>query len=410
MNVYDLLTERGFIAQSTHPNEARELLGRESVAFYIGFDPTSDSLTAGGFIQIMTLMHMQRAGHVPIVLMGAGTVMVGDPSGRSDIRKMMTRDTIEYNKSKIQAQIGKFIDFNAGRAIVVDNSDWLLTLNYIDFIREYGVHFSVNRMLAAECYKSRLEEGLTFFEMNYMIMQSYDFLELYRKYNCKLQMGGNDQWSNIISGVELTRRVDQGEVFGITSHLLLDSTGGKMGKSLKGAIYLDADKTSPYEFFQYWRNIEDASVEKCLRLLTFMPLDEVAKLASLPGSEINKAKERLAYELTMLVHGKDEADKALQAAKALFSGEAEGGSIPTSEMASADFEKGMHIIDLLERTGLIPTRSEGRRLIQQGGIRINGILIEATDHIVGLADFSDNQLMIKKGKKVFHRVSTVPKL
>lgn len=404
MNVYDLLTERGFIAQSTHPDEVRTLLGKESVKFYIGFDPTSDSLTAGGFIQIMTLMHMQRAGHIPIVLMGAGTVMVGDPSGRSDIRKMMTRDTIEYNKSKIQAQIGKFIDFSNGRAIVVDNSDWLLNLNYVNFIREYGVHFSVNRMLAAECYKSRLEEGLTFFEMNYMIMQSYDFLALYRKYNCKLQMGGNDQWSNIIGGVELARRVDRGEVFGITSHLLLDSTGGKMGKSLKGAIYLDAEKTSPYEFFQYWRNIEDASVEKCLRLLTFMPLDEVAKWAALPGSEINKAKEVLAYELTKLVHGEDEADKAIQAAKALFAGEAEGGSIPTSKMTASDFENDMPIIDLLERTGLIPTRSEGRRLIQQGGIRVNDMLVEAINHTVRLNDFSDNQLMIKKGKKVFHRV------
>ena len=404
MNVYDLLTERGFIAQSTHPDEVRELLGRESVTFYIGFDPTSDSLTAGGFIQIMTLMHMQRAGHRPIALMGAGTVMVGDPSGRSDIRKMMTRDTIEYNKSKIQAQIGKFIDFNNDRAIVADNSDWLLNLNYVDFIREYGVHFSVNRMLAAECYKSRLEEGLTFFEMNYMIMQSYDFLELYRKYNCKLQMGGNDQWSNIIAGVELTRRVDRGEVFGITSHLLLDSTGQKMGKSLKGAVYLDAEKTSPYEFFQYWRNIEDASVEKCLRLLTFMPLDEVALLSSLPGSELNTAKERLAYEITKLVHGEAEADKALQAAKALFAGAAEGGSIPTSKMDTADFESGMSIINLLERTGLIPTRSEGRRLIQQGGIRVNDMLIETIDHTVNQSDFRDNQLMIKKGKKTFHKV------
>ena len=404
MNVYDLLTERGFIAQSTHPAEVRELLGRESTTFYIGFDPTSDSLTAGGFIQIMTLMHMQRAGHRPLVLMGAGTVMVGDPSGRSDIRKMMTRETIEYNKSKIQAQIGKFISFEDDRAIVVDNADWLLDLKYVEFIREYGVHFSVNRMLAADCYKSRLEDGLTFFEMNYMIMQSYDFLELYRKYNCKLQMGGNDQWSNIIGGVELTRRVDQGEVFGITSHLLLDSSGGKMGKSLTGAIYLDAEKTSPYEFFQYWRNIEDASVEKCLRLLTFMPLDEVAKWAALTGSEINKAKEVLAYEITKLVHGEEEADKALQAAKALFAGAAEGGSIPTTKMAAADFENGMPIIELLENTGLIPTRSEGRRLIQQGGVRINDVLIESIDHLVSLSDFSDNQLMVKKGRKVFHRV------
>ncbi|MCL2699546.1 MAG: tyrosine--tRNA ligase [Defluviitaleaceae bacterium] len=404
-NVYDLLTERGYIGQSTHPAEVRDLLGRESVSFYIGFDPTADSLTAGGFIQIMTLMHMQRAGHRPIVLMGAGTVMVGDPSGRSDVRKMMTLEDIAYKKNKIQAQISRFITFENDRAIVVDNADWLLKLNYVNFVRDIGMHFSVNRMLAADCYKSRLEDGLTFFEMNYMIMQAYDFLYLHRNHNCKLQMGGNDQWSNIIAGVDLIRRVDrENDAFGITSVLLEDSTGQKMGKSLKGAIYLDAEMTSPYEFFQYWRSIEDASVEKCLRLLTFLPLDEIHELTSQKGSEINKAKERLSYEITKLVHGEEEADKALQAAKALFGGAAEGGSIPTTEIAGKDFENGMPILDLLERAGLIPSRSEGRRLVQQSGIRINDILIEAIDHKVQLSDFKDNQLMIKKGKKVFHRV------
>ncbi len=404
MNVYDILTERGFIEQSTHAEEVRELLGKEKLTFYIGFDPTADSLTAGGFVQIMTLMHMQRAGHIPVCLMGGGTGMIGDPSDKSDMRKMMTVEEINHNIDRFKEQFARFIDFSDGKAIMANNADWLLNLNYVDFLREVGVHFSVNRMLTADCYKSRYERGLTFFELNYMIMQSYDFLELNRRYGCKLQMGGNDQWSNIIGGVELIRRIGAGEAFGITTSLLTTSDGIKMGKTLKGAVWLDANKTSPYEFFQYWRNVDDADVNKCLRLLTFIPMDEVNRLSALEGSEINKAKEILAFEVTKLVHGEEEATKALEAARALFAGGADSENIPTSEFGSDLFESGLGIIDLLDQAKLIPTRSEGRRLIQQGGIKINDATISDMNHVVKASDFTDGSLMIQKGKKVYHRI------
>lgn len=308
-NVYDILEERGFIAQCTHPEELRELLGKESVKFYIGFDATADSLTAGHFLTIMAMMHMQRAGHIPVALMGGGTTMVGDPSGKSDMRKMMTKETIDHNVECFKTQIGRFVDTSEGKMIFENNANWLLKLNYVDFLREVGTHFSVNKMLTAECYKQRMEKGLTFFEFNYMIMQSYDFFKLNQMYDVKLEMGGDDQWSNIIGGVELIRRKEQKSAYGLTFKLLTTSDGVKMGKTVKGALWLDPEKTSPYEFYQYWRNIEDVKVEECLGLLTFLPMDEVRRLGALEGAKINEAKEVLAYEITKIVHGEEEAKK-----------------------------------------------------------------------------------------------------
>lgn len=406
-NVFDILKERGFIEQATHEDEIRELLGKEKVTFYIGFDPTADSLTVGHFLTVMAMAHMQRAGHRPIALVGGGTGMIGDPTDKTDMRKLNTKEVVEYNAACIKKQLSKFIDFSDDRALMVDNSEWLANLNYIDFLREIGVHFSVNRMLTAECYKSRLERGLTFLEFNYMIMQSYDFLELNRRYNCVLQLGGNDQWSNIIGGVELIRRVSSKPAYGMTFTLLTTADGRKMGKTEAGAVWLDPNKTTPYEFYQYWRNIEDASVEKCLALMTFLPMDEVRRLGSLEGAEINQAKEVLAYELTKIVHGAQAADEAQAAARALFAGGKDEGAIPTSEIPKNDVLAGMDLISLLQRIGLISTRSEGRRLIQQGGIYLNGEQVKEFDYPISEEDFQDDELMVRKGKKVYHRVQLV---
>ena len=403
-NVYDILLERGFIEQATHEDEIRELLGKESVTFYIGFDPTADSLTAGHFLTVMAMSHLQKAGHRPIALVGGGTGMVGDPSHRTDMRQMMTIDTIEKNVNRFKEQLSKFIEFENDKAIMVNNADWLKNLNYIEFIRNIGIHFSVNKMLTAECFKSRMEKGLSFFEFNYMIMQSYDFLELNRRYNCKMQLGGSDQWSNIIGGVELIRRVEQKEAYGLTFKLLTTSDGVKMGKTQKGAVWLAPEKTSPYEFYQYWRNIDDKDVEKCLALLTFLPMEEVKKLGSLEGSEINKAKEILAFEVTKIVHSEKDAMEAQEAARALFAGGKNSGSIPTTNMDKAKFETGFNILDLLVELKLAPSKSEARRLVQQGGIKVCEEKIDKIDYLIKLDNFKDNKILIQKGKKSFHQV------
>lgn len=403
-NVFDTLKERGFIEQATHEEEIRELLGKESVTFYIGFDPTADSLHVGHFIQIMVMMHMQRAGHRPIAILGGGTGMVGDPSGRTDMRKVLTIEQIDHNVNAFKKQLSRFIDFSEGKALLVNNADWLCKLNYIELLRDIGAHFSVNRMLSFECFKSRYERGLSFIEFNYMIMQSYDFLHLNRHYNCKLQFGGNDQWSNIIGGVELIRRADGNSAYGLTFKLLTNSEGKKMGKTANGAVWLDPEKMSPYDFYQYWRNIDDADVENCLALLTFLPMEEVRRLGQLEGAEINQAKEILAHEITTLVHGKEAANAAQQAAKALFGHGGTGGSIPTTELTAAQFAEGMPILDLLKLTGLISSTSEGRRIIEQGGLTLDEQKIADIKYLVQLKDFTDNKLMIKKGKKGFHQV------
>ncbi|HPJ43596.1 MAG TPA: tyrosine--tRNA ligase [Spirochaetota bacterium] len=403
-NVYDVLAERGYVEQATHEDEIRELLGKESVTFYIGFDPTADSLHVGHFIQVMVMMHMQQAGHKPIALIGGGTAMVGDPSGRTDMRQMLTMEQIRKNSESFKKQFSRFIDFGEGKAIMVNNADWLLKLNYVEFLRDIGRHFSVNRMLAAECFKNRLEKGLSFLEFNYMLMQSYDFLELYRLHNCKLQLGGNDQWSNIISGVDLVRRSENAATYGLTFKLLVTSEGNKMGKTQSGAVWLDPSKTTPYDFYQYWRNVDDPDVKNCLSLLTFIPMDEVNRLGALQGAEINHAKEVLAYEVTKLVHGQEEADKAQAAAKALFGAGGDSDSIPTTEFSKADFDKGVDIIALLSQTGLISSNSEGRRLIQQGGIYMEDTQVTDFARVVTSADLKDGKLLIRKGKKVYHQV------
>ena len=404
-NVYDILLERGFIEQVTHEQEVRELLGKEKVTFYIGFDATADSLTAGHFLTIMAMMHMQKAGHRPIALLGGGTTMIGDPSGKSDMRSMMTREKIMYNAKRFQEQLSRFINFDNDGAILANNADWLLDLNYVEFLREIGVHFSVNRMLTAECYKQRMEKGLTFFEFNYMLMQSYDFWKLNKEYGCMLELGGDDQWSNIIGGVELIRRKEQKPAYGLTFKLLTTSDGKKMGKTMKGAVWLDPEKTSPYEFYQYWRNIEDVKVGECLGLLTFLPMDEVRRLGALEGAEINIAKEVLAYEITKIVHGEEEADKAREAARAVFAGGGKSEDMPTTVYSKADMEAGRDLITLLVDTKLAATRSEGRRLIQQGGITVNDVKVTEFDRVFTTSDFdSDGALVIKKGKKGFHQI------
>ena len=397
-NVYDILAERGFIAQCTHPEELRELLGKEKVKFYIGFDATADSLTVGHFLTIMAMTHMQRAGHIPVALMGGGTTMIGDPSGKSDMRKMMTRETINHNVECFKAQISKFLDTSEDKMLFRNNADWLLNLNYVEFLREVGVHFSVNRMLTAECYKQRMEKGLTFFEFNYMIMQSYDFLKLHNDDGVVLQMGGDDQWSNIIGGVELIRRKEQKPAYGLTFTLLTTSDGRKMGKTEKGALWLDPTKSTPYEFYQYWRNIEDGKVEQCLGLLTFLPMDEVRRLGALEGAEINKAKEVLAYEITKIVHGEEEAEKAQQAAREVFAGSGMSENMPTHEYTKAEFDAA-DVIQALVDTGLAPTRSEGRRLIQGGGVLINDDKITDIKRTLEESDLTDGYLVLRKGKK-----------
>lgn len=404
-NVFDVLKERGYIEQCTHEDEIRELLGKESVTFYIGFDPTADSLHIGHYIQIMVMAHMQRHGHRPIAIIGGGTTMVGDPSDRTGMRSLLTREAIASNGEKFKEVFKKFLDFSQDKALMVDNADWLLNLNYVEFLREIGVHFSVNRMLTADCYKNRMEKGLTFLEFNYMIMQAYDFYMLHKLYNCKMQFGGNDQWSNIIAGVDLIRRKQSDSAFGMTFSLLTNSEGNKMGKTEKGALWLDAEKTSPYDFYQYWRNVDDADVKKCLALLTFIPMDEVDRLGALEGADINMAKEILAYEITRQIHGELEAKNAQEAARALFSQGTDSENMPSIEIDEAFLDDNPTVIDILKITGLITTNSEGRRLIQQGGIMLNDEKVQDFNRPISLVDFADNKLIVKKGKKIYFKVN-----
>lgn len=404
-NVYDILLERGFIEQTTHEQEIRELLGKEKVTFYIGFDATADSLTAGHFLTVMAMMHMQRAGHRPIALLGGGTTMIGDPSGKSDMRTIMTRETIQHNADCFYQQLSRFINFDNDNAIIANNADWLLELNYVEFLREVGVHFSVNKMLTADCYKQRMEKGLTFFEFNYMLMQSYDFLKLNQMYGCSLELGGNDQWSNILGGVDLIRRKEGKPAFGLTFKLLTTSEGIKMGKTMKGAVWLDPEKTSPYEFYQYWRNIEDVKVEECLGLLTFLPMDEVRRLGALEGSEINHAKEVLAYEITKIVHGEEEAMKAQEAARALFGGNMKTDDMPTTTYSAEQFYEGIDLITLLVDAKLAASRSDARRNITQGGVSVNDVKVTEFDRVFTPNDFNaDGALLVKKGKKAYHLI------
>ncbi|NLT11003.1 MAG: tyrosine--tRNA ligase [Clostridiaceae bacterium] len=403
-NVFDVLEARGYVSQATHRDEIYELLGKPGVSFYIGFDPTADSLHVGHFVQMMVMSHMQQAGHHPIALMGGGTGMIGDPSGRSDMRQMLTVDDIAHNVSCFMKQMGKVVDFSDGKATIVNNADWLLDLNYIEFIREIGPHFSVNRMLTADCYKQRLEKGLTFLEFNYMLMQSYDFLYLYKNYNCTLELGGDDQWSNIIGGVELIRRKEQGEAFGLTFTLLTNSEGKKMGKTAKGAVWLDPEKTTPFDFYQYWRNVDDADVIKCMKLLTFLPLEEIEEYGKLQDSAINEAKKRLAYEVTAIVHGSETADAVKKQAEALFEGSGISEDMPTTTLSAGQLEAGVALLDLLVETKLLTSKGEARRMITQKGIYLNGDVVDDIFYKITASDFADGEAIIKKGKKVFHRL------
>ncbi len=405
MSVYDILKERGFIEQATHEDEVKAMLENESVKFYIGFDPTADSLHVGHFIQIIVMKHMQNAGHVPIALVGGGTAKVGDPSGKTDMRKMLENNTLEKNADAIGKQISKYLVLDGEKGILENNAKWLDHLNYIEFLREIGSKFSVNRMLEAECFKSRMANGLSFLEFNYMIMQGYDFLELNRRHDCKLQLGGNDQWSNIIAGVNLVRKADRKSVYGLTFTLLTTSSGIKMGKTEKGALWIDKEKTSPFELFQYFRNVNDEDVEKTLKLLTFLPLDEIEKLVNVEGSEINKAKEVLAYEFTKIVHGKEEADKVLEAAKALFGDGKNEENIPSTEFDASLFEdEGYEIRKILIDLGICKSLGEGKRLIQSGGIYINEERVAEFFAALKLEDFTDGEAMLRKGKKVHHKI------
>ena len=403
MGVYEELVERGLIAQVTDEEHIRELVNNGKAVFYIGFDPTADSLHVGHFMALTLMKRLQQAGNKPIALIGGGTAMIGDPSGRTDMRQMMTKETINHNCECFKKQMSRFIDFGEGKAMMVNNADWLLDLNYIEVLREVGACFSVNRMLNAECYKQRMEKGLSFLEFNYMIMQSYDFYALYQKYGCNLQFGGDDQWSNMIGGMELIRRKLGKEANAMTITLLTNSEGKKMGKTQKGAVWLDAEKTTPYEFYQYWRNVDDGDVIKCMKLLTFIPMSEINDYAKLEGAELNKAKEVLAYSLTELVHGKEEADKAQAAAKALFAGGSDDSNMPTTTVEDADFEDGkVTVLSLMIKAGMIKSNGEGRRLIQQGGISVNDEKITDVFTAVSKDDLA-NGIVVKKGKKVFHK-------
>ena len=403
-NVYDTLAERGFLKQCSHPEELRELLGREKVTFYIGFDPTADSLHIGHYVALMTMAHMQRAGHRPIVLLGGGTAMIGDPSGKSDMRRMMTNEEIDHNASCFQKQMARLIDFSEGKAIVANNANWLRSLNYLSFMRDIGVHFSVNRMLTFECYKQRMERGLTFFELGYMLMQSYDFLVLNREYGCILQMGGDDQWSNMLGGVDLIRRKEQKPAYCLTTSLLTTSEGKKMGKTEKGALWLDRDKCSPYDFYQYWRNVDDADVEKCLSLLTFLPMEEIRAMCAQGGAALNQAKVTLAYTLTAQVHGAEEADKAKQAAEALFGGGGDLSHMPTLALSQQQVEEtGLRVTDLLVLGNLCKSKSDARRMIESGAVFAGDEKV--TDVYAVLAeDKLAEGIVLRKGKKGFVRV------
>jgi len=404
-NVFDILMERGFIAQTTNQEKIRELLGSGSVTFYIGFDPTADSLHVGHLLQLIAMAHMQRAGHKPIALIGGGTAMVGDPTGKTDMRRMMTREEIQHNGDRFKVQMRNLVDFTDGRAIMVDNADWLLGLNYVSFLREIGVHFSVNRMLTAECFKTRLERGLSFIEFNYMLMQSYDFLRLFQEYGCIMQLGGDDQWSNILGGVDLIRRVEGKEAYGMTFQLLTTSDGKKMGKTEKGAVWLDPQKTSPYEFYQYWRNVQDADVINCLKLLTFVPMDRIREMETWKDARINEAKKVLAYEVTAIVHGREEADKVHRAAEAIFSKGEDSADMPSVAIYRSVLKEGINILDLLVKTGFVPSKGEGRRLIQQGGLYLNNERVESLDRTVNESDLKDSRMIVRKGKKSYCRIT-----
>lgn len=401
-SIFDVLKERGYIAQCTNEDEVRKMLANEKVTFYVGFDPTADSLHVGHFLGLMVMAHMQRAGHRPICLVGGGTGTVGDPSGRTDMRKMLTDEDIEYNCNRFKEQMARFIDFSDDKALIVNNGDWLRKLNYIELLRDVGPHFTVNRMLTAECYKNRMEKGLTFLEFNYMIMQSYDFLELHRRYNLKLEMGGDDQWSNIIGGVELTRRKTGDAVYGLTFTLLTKSDGKKMGKTAGGALWLDKEKTPVYDFYQYWRNVDDADVEKCLALLTFLPMEEVHRLGSLQDAAINEAKKVLAYEVTKLVHGQKEADKAQAAAEAVFGGSGSNENMPTIQLTAEN--EGQKLLDILVGAQVFESKGEGRRLIKQNGLSLNDAKVADPDYVLTDGDFTDGEAIVRKGKKKFYRL------
>ena len=400
--IFEELMERGYIEQITH-EEIKDVLDNSSIPFYIGFDPTADSLHVGHFVSMMVASHMQKAGHKPIILIGGGTATIGDPSGKTDMRRMMSREEINHNVECFKKQLSKFVSFDGDNgAIIVNNADWLLSLNFVEFMRDIGSLFSVNKMLSAECYKQRMERGLTFFELGYMLMQSYDFLHLYNTYGCKLQMGGNDQWSNILGGVDLIRRIGHSDSFGLTFKLLTTKEGKKMGKTEKGALWLDATKTSPYEFYQYWRNIDDADVKTVLSLLTFLPMDEVNRLSSLKDEQINEAKKIAAFEITKLIHGEEEALKAEESAKALFEGQGSLENMPTSKVPT-----NISILDAIINAGIAPSKGQARTLINQGGISLNDEKITDVNYVLSAKDFKDGYAILKKGKKIYHKLEQI---
>ena len=405
MGIYEELQQRGLIAQVTDEEQIRELVNNGKATFYIGFDCTADSLTAGHFMALTLMKRLQMAGNRPIALIGGGTTMIGDPSGRSDMRKMLTREDIEHNAECFKKQMEKFIDFSDGKALMVNNADWLLNLNYVELLREVGACFSVNNMLRAECYKQRMEKGLSFLEFNYMIMQSYDFYYMFKNYNCNLQFGGDDQWSNMLGGTELIRKKLAKDAHAMTITLLTDSQGKKMGKTAGNAVWLDPNKTSPFDFYQYWRNVADDDVLKCIRMLTFLPIEEIDKMDSWQGSQLNKAKEILAFELTKLVHGEEEANKAQEGARALFSGAGNTDNMPTFALSEADFENGEILVnDIMLKAGLISSKGDGRRLIQQGGVSVDEAKVNTPFDAVKKSDFDKGYIIIKKGKKVFYKI------
>ncbi|WP_281854503.1 tyrosine--tRNA ligase [Roseburia inulinivorans] len=405
MTLYDELVARGLIAQVTDEEEIKDLINNGKATFYIGFDPTADSLHVGHFMALCLMKRLQMAGNKPIALIGGGTAMIGDPSGRTDMRQMMTPETIQHNCDCFKKQMSRFIDFSEGKALMVNNADWLMDLNYIDVLREVGAHFSVNRMLTAECYKQRMEKGLSFLEFNYMIMQSYDFYTLYQKYGCNMEFGGDDQWSNMLGGTELIRRKLGKDAYAMTINLLLNSEGKKMGKTQSGAVWLDPEKTSPFDFFQYWRNVADSDVLKCIRMLTFLPLEEIDAMESWEGAQLNQAKEILAFELTKLVHGEDEANKAREASHALFAGGGDSAHMPTVELSSADFADGdMDILSLLVKTELAPSRSDARRAVEQGGVSVADEKVTDIKTAYNADSFGADGLVVKRGKKKFVKV------
>ena len=405
MGIYEELVARGLIAQVTNEEEIREMVNAGKAKFYIGFDCTADSLTAGHFMALTLMKRLQMAGNQPIALIGGGTTMIGDPSGRTDMRKMLTKEDIQHNADCFKRQMERFIEFGEGKAQMVNNAEWLLNLNYVELLREVGACFSVNNMLRAECYKQRMEKGLSFLEFNYMIMQSYDFYYLYKNYGCNMQFGGDDQWSNMLGGTELIRKKLGKDAHAMTITLLTDSQGNKMGKTAGNAVWLDANKTSPYDFYQYWRNVADSDVLKCIRMLTFLPLEKIDKMDAWEGSELNKAKEILAYELTALVHGKEEAEKAQSAAKSVFGAGGNSENMPSTNLSAEDFsDEGINIIDALIKANLVASRGEARRLIEQGGVSVDNEKVTAVSYIIPVSDFEKGYVIIKKGKKVFHKI------